>query len=334
MPLQWDPRQDSAAYWAWFIAGSAFLEWATEIFLLRRQLHVVQSAPVPPLLQSVVTPEQYKTSAERFEATYRTRTVCATTRMIFVFMVLYFDALAVTWEWSQMLANQDTPGIRRIVVWLSILALGCVPMRIPLYLSEQKLSQRRRTPSPKGFLSYIFDFPTVLAAFCLGSARILPGTFLPDINVSASFIGGITSFVLSNFNESYRKNLDSKWMLKSNLLRVHAAGALDVEKSSFPITTPFPLPFDTDDGTIPKIAKLTSEEEETVIKQRTFRPKKSITFAEIALLLLICIVALLIFLHILATSAILDLLFFHPVLVSVYFLGKYCEQKADLSGDS
>lgn len=249
-------------------------------------------------------------------------------------------------------------------MWLSILALGCVPMKIPLYLCEKKLSQERETPSPKGFLSYIFDFPTVIAVFCLGSTEILPATLLPDNGATDAFIYFLCIFtvVVPKFVESYRKNLDSKWMLKSNLRRVHAAGALDVERPSLPITTPFPLPFDGDGKTILETARLTSEEEEAIIKQRTFRPSFSITIAEITLFILLYIVAFLtVFIptynsgsftminafgiatlgkkentsfHFLATGVVLFLLFIHPILVTVYFLGKFCEQKADLSGDS
>lgn len=362
MPLLWDPRKDSAAYWVWFVAGSAFVEWTTEIILLRQQLRVAQSAPMPSVLQSSVTGEQYRTSAKRFEATYRTRTICATVRMIFVFMILYFDVLAVTWEWSQVLANQDTPGMRQIVMWLSTLALGCVPMRIPLYLSEQKLSQERETPKPKAFLSYVFDFPTLLAGVCLIVAgalheKYLPGIIVPDFLVVTFFFGSI----ISTLFQSYLKHFDPGWLLESNLGRIHTVGALDIEKTSFPIITPFPLPFDIVDETIPEVAKLTPKEEEA-IKQSERRPKFIIVIVETILLYVLFFGVLLIIVspflevgkkgiprafglaslgkarisgtHLQAVNAVLFMLILRPLFVLVNFFANLCEQKACLSGDS
>lgn len=362
MPLVWDPRKDSAAYWVWFVAGSTFVEWATEMTLLRRELRVAQSAPIPPVLQSSVTAEQYKTSAKRFEATYKTRTVCATVRMIFVFMILYFDALAVTWEWSQTLANQDSPGMRQIVIWLSILALGCVPMRIPFYLSEKELSRERGTPKPKPFLSYVFDFPTLLAGVCLivtGTLheKHLPGMIIPDFLIVAFFFGSI----ISTLFQSYLKHFDPGWLLESNLGRIHTAGALDIEKTSFPIITPFPLPFDVVDETIPEVAKLTPKEEEA-IKQFERRPKFIIVIVETILLYVLFFGVLLIIVspfmevgkkdiprafglaslgkarlsgtHLQAVNAVLVMLILRPLFVLVNFFANLCEQKASLSGDS
>ena len=214
------------------------------------------------------------------------------------------------------------------------------------------------------FLSYIFNFPTILAMLCFGFTGVFPEAFLPDMKMSdpSFYYKTFSSVMVSQFNSNYIKILDSKWAIEASLGRIHATGALDVEKSPFPITTPFPLPFGTDKEAIPEIAKLTSEEEETITKQREFRPNNFIKATELAMLILsfIGVTYLIIIphfgpeesgfvnafgigtrgkqpisgLHSLVAGGILVLLIIRPFLVTLYFLGNFCEQNGDLSGDS
>lgn len=108
-----------------------------------------------------------------------------------------------------------------------------------------------------------------------------------DLDFLKHFQSGITSCIfahfMSAFSEVYLDNSNHIRRLNKNLDRLHTAGALDVEISSLPFLSPFPLPFEATKGCIHECLQLTTEEEEA-IKRHHKRPRTTVFITRVILL--------------------------------------------------